>query len=206
MSKKQNKRRMSRFYAFWRAIARVVIFPVCRPKFKGVENVPAEGAYIIASNHLSAADPICIGVGLKRQVMFMAKAELFKKKFSGGFLRRLGAFPVERGSSAAIDAIKHFEDVVKNGELMCIFIEGTRSKTGEFLPPKNGVSLIAYDTGTSVIPACITKKGMRRIVHFEKPLTLDELGFEKGGAREFRNASRMIMDRIKAIRELDLRD
>lgn len=203
MSKK-NKPKRSRFYGFWRAVVRPFTFLIFRPKFIGADNVPDEGAYILASNHVGLSDPILIGEALERQVMFMAKAELFKKKFLGGFISRLGAFPVERGSSAAIDAIKHFEEVVRNGDLMGIFIEGTRSKTGDFLPPKNGVSLIAYDTKTPVIPLCITKKGCRKLVHFGAPLSLTDMGFEKGGAREFRNASRVIMDHIKAIREQDI--
>lgn len=203
---KQKKRRMTPFYAFWRAFVRPIMFLKYRMVYKGVENVPMDGAYILASNHISATDPILVGEGLKRQVMFMAKSELFEKKLVGKFLGKLGAFPVERGSSAAIDAIRHFEQVVKNGDLMCIFIEGTRSKTGDFLPPKNGVSLIVFDTKTPVIPVCITKKGKRRIIHFGKPLSLSDMGFEKGGAREFRTASRVIMDHIKAIREQDLSD
>ena len=206
MSKKQKKRKMTRFYAFWRAFVRPLAFIAYRMKYKGIENVPAEGAYILASNHISVTDPVLIGEGIKRQVNFMAKAELFQKKFVSGFLSKLGAFPVERGSAAAIDAIKHFEHVVSRGELMGLFIEGTRSKSGDFLPPKNGVSLIAFDTKTPVIPVCITQVGKRRVVRFDKPLSLSDMGFEKGGAREFRNASRIIMDRIKALREQDLSD
>lgn len=204
MSQKKQKR--TRYYSFWRGFVRPYFFLRYRMKFIGVENVPDEGAYILASNHISAVDPIMIGEGLERQVMFMAKAELFRKKLVGRLLTKLGAFPVERGSAAAIDAVKHFEQVVRNGDLMCIFIEGTRSKTGEFLPPKNGVSLIAYDTKTPVIPVCITRKGWRRVIHFGTPLSLSDMGFEKGGAREFRNASRIIMDHIKALREQDLSD
>ena len=174
-------------------------------QYKGRENVPDEGAYILASNHREAVDPIFLGIGLKRQVHFMAKAELFKKnKLLNWFFLKLGAFPVERDSSAARGAIKHFEQVVSDGRLMGIFIEGTRSKTDDFLPPKNGVSLIAWDTKTPVIPVCITKIGKKRIIHYGKTLSLADMGFDKGGAREFRNASRTIMDHIKALRELDL--
>ena len=205
MSTKKRPKR-SKFYGFWRAFVRPICFLIYRMKFIGAENVPDDGAYILASNHISVTDPVLIGEGMTRQVMFMAKAELFKKKFPGWFCSKLGAFPVERGSAAAIDAVKHFEEVVRNGDLMGIFIEGTRSKTGEFLPPKNGCSLIAYDTKTPVIPVCITNKGWRRIVRYGTPLSLTDMGFEKGGAREFRNASRIIMDAIKALREQDLSD
>ena len=191
------------FYSFFRGLLRPFFKLKYRTKYIGSENIPAEGAYILASNHLESIDPILIAEGTKRQINFMAKAELFEKKFVGWLLGKLGAFPVERGSSAARGAIKHFEDVLSEGGLMGIFIEGTRSKTGEFLPPKNGVSLIAFDTKTPVIPVCITHLGKRRVVRFEKPLSLEDMGFIKGGAREFRNASRIIMDHIKAMREQD---
>ena len=176
---------------------------VFRMKYIDRENVPAEGAYILASNHTHAVDPILLGMGLKRQILFMAKEELFKNKFLNWFLRKFGAFPVERGK-ADTGSIRHFEEALEQGALMGIFIEGTRSKDGEFLKPKNGCSLIAYDTKTPVIPICHTKIGKRVWFHFGKPLSIEDLGFENGGAREFRNASRIIMDHIKALREEDL--
>lgn len=200
------KQKRNHFYFFWRGFVTLPFKLIFRMRYKGRENVPAEGAYILASNHREAVDPIMLGIGLKRQVHFMAKAELFKKKFIGWFLGKLDAFPVERDSSAARGAIKHFEQVVQDGNLMGIFIEGTRSKTDDFLPPKNGVSLIAYDTKTPVIPVCITIINKRRVIHYGKPLSLEEMGFVKGGAREFRNASRIIMDHIKALREQDLNE
>ena len=193
------------FYAFWRAVCIPIFKLKYRTKYIGSENVPAEGAYILASNHSHAVDPIIMGIGLKRQVQFMAKEELFKNKFLSWFFRKLGAFPVSRGK-ADTGSIRHFEDALKNGALMGIFIEGTRSKDGEFLPPKNGCSLIAWDTKTPVIPVCHTELGKRVWFHYGKPLSLEEMGFEKGGAREFRNASRIIMDHIKALRERDLHE
>lgn len=191
------------FYFFWRAVLLPFFKLIYRMKYVGRENVPENGAYILASNHRLATDPIMLGMGLKRQVLFMAKEELFKNKFISWFLRKLGAFPVSRGK-ADTGSIRHFENALENGALMGIFIEGTRSKDGEFLPPKNGCSLIAWDTKTPVIPVCHTKIGSRTIFHFGKPLSLEDMGFEKGGAREFRNASRVIMDHIKALRAEDL--
>ena len=191
------------FYFFWRAVLLPFFKLIYRMKYIGRENVPENGAYILASNHRLATDPIMLGMGLKRQVLFMAKEELFKNKFISWFLRKLGAFPVSRGK-ADTGSIRHFENALENGALMGIFIEGTRSKDGEFLPPKNGCSLIAWDTKTPVIPVCHTKIGSRTVFHFGKPLSLEDMGFEKGGAREFRNASRVIMDHIKALRAEDL--
>lgn len=191
------------FYFYWRAVLLPFFKLIYRMKYVGRENVPENGAYILASNHRLATDPIMLGMGLKRQVLFMAKEELFKNQFLSWFLRKLGAFPVSRGK-ADTGSIRHFENALENGALMGIFIEGTRSKDGEFLPPKNGCSLIAWDTKTPVIPVCHTKIGSRTVFHFGKPLSLEDMGFEKGGAREFRNASRVIMDHIKALRAEDL--
>lgn len=198
------KQKRNHFYFFWRAVC-IPIFKIKnRMRYIDAENVPPEGAYILASNHREASDPIMIGIGLKRQVYFMAKDSLFKNKFLAWFLGKLGAFPVDRDSSAARGAIKHFEQVVEEGNLMGIFIEGTRSKTDDFLKPKNGCSLIAYDTKVPVIPICITIINKRRVIHYGKPLSYEELGFEKGGARELRAATKTIMDQIKALREQDL--
>ena len=87
------------FYFFWRAVLLPFFKLIYRMKYIGRENVPENGAYILASNHRLATDPIMLGMGLKRQVLFMAKEELFKNKFISWFLRKLGAFPVSRGKA-----------------------------------------------------------------------------------------------------------
>lgn len=191
-------------YAFFRAILSPILRLLYGLKFINPHNIPQDGAYIIASNHLSALDPIFLAIGQRyRKIHYMAKAEIFKNKLVAWLMYSVGAFPVSRGSSD-MGSVKHFESLMEQGECMGIFIEGTRSKTGEFLKPKNGAALIAYDTKTPVIPVCITKVGNRRICHFGTPLSLDDLGFVKGGAREYREASRRIMDEIKKLRKQDL--
>lgn len=193
-----------RFYSFLRFILTPFLKLIFHAKHINAHNIPREGAYIIASNHISAIDPIVIAIGQKhRYVHFMAKAELFEKKFLNWFFHSIGCFPVERGKKD-LSSVKHFEKVVEDGEVMGIFIEGTRSKTGEFLKPKNGASLIAFHTQTPVIPVCITMVGKKRLCHFGEPVSLEELGFEKGGAREYREASRIIMEKIAQLREQDL--
>ena len=72
-------KKRNHFYFFWRGLLLPFFQLKYRMKYIGAENVPAEGAYILASNHTHAVDPIIMGMGLKRQVMFMAKEELFKK-------------------------------------------------------------------------------------------------------------------------------
>lgn len=178
---------------------------IYRTKYINPHNVPKEGAYIFAGNHISSVDPIIMAIGQKhRNIHFMAKAELFQNPFKRWFFYSIGAFPVDRGNSDK-GAVRHFEEILADGNLMGIFIEGTRSKTGEFLKPKSGAALIAYDTKTPVIPVCQTDINGRRVCHFGEPMTLEELGFVNGGAREYREASRRIMDKIKSFREQDMK-
>ncbi len=193
----------SRFYHFLRVLFGPLVTFLCRVKFINKKNIPEKGAYILASNHISGMDPLYMIIGQRRQIFFMAKAELFDNKLLGGFLRSMGCFPIARGRSD-ISSIKHFEQILQNENLMGIFIEGTRSKDGKFLPPKNGVSLIAYNSKTPVIPVCITKKGFFKIVHFGEPLSLYDMGLKTGASKELREATRIIMDNIKSLREQDI--
>ncbi len=195
-------------------VGRVLAIPIFKLlyfyKVKGKKNLPKEGPFIACSNHISNLDPVLLALTQKRQIYYMAKAELFENKFFAGLIRKLGAFPVHRGSGDT-KAIEQAESVVKDDRVLGIFIEGTRSKTGEFLRPKSGPSIIAQQTHTPVIPVCITPKN-KKIKLFQgvtiswgTPLTPEELGLKNGGPEEYRNASRRIMDEIKKMRENDLK-
>ena len=180
-----------------------------RYKFINNNSIPHEGAYIIASNHMSFSDPVLLGLGQRRRLFFMAKQELFKNKFFAGLIRALGAFPVERGAGDG-KAIKTGEDLIKEGNVMTIFIEGGRTKTGEFMRPRSGCALVAQQMQVPVIPACITITGnpkhrfAKRVIHFGDPLTPQQLGrTPDGDRRQLKNATNMIMDEIKKMREQD---
>lgn len=197
-------------YTIGKAILPLIFKPIYRYKVINKNNIPKDGGYIIACNHLSFSDPILLGVGQRRRIFFMAKDELFKNKFFSSVIRTLGAFPVKRGAGDG-KAIATGEDLVRQGKVMGIFIEGGRSKTGDFMRPRSGCALLAQQTGVPVIPACITIKAKnfkrpfaKRIVHFGEPLTNEDLGLVTGDRRELKNASNMIMDKIKEMRERDL--
>lgn len=192
-----------KMYSFLRWLLSPFFKLIFRIKFINPHNLPKEGACIVVSNHVSAIDPIIIAVGQKhRYVHYMGKAELFKNKFLNWFFLSIGCFPVDRGKSDTA-SVRHFEKIVADGHVMGIFFEGTRSKDGEFLKPKSGAALIAYDTKSPIVPVCITKVGKKHICHFGDLVSLEELGFEKGGAKEFREATRRIMEMMKEFREQD---
>ena len=124
----------------------------------------------------------------------MAKSELFRNKAFAFLIRSLGAFPVERGAGDN-KAIKTGEDLIKDGEIMTIFLEGGRTKTGELMRPRSGCALVAQQMQVPVIPACITVVGnpkhtfAKRVIHFGEPLTPEELGLTPdGGRRELKLA------------------
>lgn len=196
-------------YRVGQAVCRPIMKVFYRYKFINNNSIPHEGAYIIASNHMSFSDPVLLGLGQRRRLFFMAKQELFKNKFFARLIRALGAFPVERGAGDG-KAIKTGEDLIKEGNVMTIFIEGGRTKTGEFMRPRSGCALVAQQMQVPVIPACITITGnpkhrfAKRVIHFGDPLTPQQLGLTPDGdRRQLKNATNMIMDEIKKMREQD---
>jgi 1-acyl-sn-glycerol-3-phosphate acyltransferase len=121
----------------------------------GKENVPLEGPLILASNHLNNADPPMIVLASPRQPIFMAKQEMIDWPILGWFLKTYGAFPVRRGE-ADLAALRGASEVVKNGGMLVMFPEGTRSRTGAMTPGHPGTGLLALRTGAPVLPVAIT--------------------------------------------------
>lgn len=201
--------RSKRFYAVIVAVLRFPLFLIFRYKHINKNNMPMQGRYIIASNHLSGPDCIFVGIGQKRQIRFMAKAELFENKFLNWFFTKLGAFAVNRGKGDT-GAINNAKEMIEDGDALGIFIEGTRSKTGEFLKPKSGAVMLAHQMDCKIIPCCISNKGIkpsfwrRKYVHYGDPVTVEELGVTKASPREYRDASRKLMEIIADLRKQDI--
>jgi 1-acyl-sn-glycerol-3-phosphate acyltransferase len=120
----------------------------------GVENIPKTGGAVIASNHISLWDPPVLGAALRRPVHFMAKKELFANPVFAWVIKRLNAFPVQRGAADRV-AIRKALLLLEQQELLGIFPEGTRSKTGVLGDPEPGVALIAAKAGAPIVPTAI---------------------------------------------------
>jgi 1-acyl-sn-glycerol-3-phosphate acyltransferase len=174
------------FYWFLKYVA---IGPVAklvfRPRAEGREHVPAGGAAILASNHISAADWIFMPMSLRRRVTFLAKQEYFTGTGLKGMLQRAfftgaGQVPIDRSSAtAAEDAIRMGIRMLEQGRVLGIYPEGTRSPDGRLYRGKVGVARMALETGVPVVPVAMTytprrmpfgKKLVRVRVRFGEPL------------------------------------
>ena len=142
--------------AYWGATyaLRGVLRVVVRWKVTGRENVPATGGFMVVANHMNNADPPILGAAIaRRRIRFMAKIELFKWPF--GIVPRLyGAFPVRR-FEADLGALLNAERLLKRGEVVGMFPEGTRSRTGYLGTPHPGTAAIALHSGATVLPCAI---------------------------------------------------
>jgi 1-acyl-sn-glycerol-3-phosphate acyltransferase len=202
-------------------IARLILRPLFllffRPHVVGRKNVPATGAFIIASNHLSFIDSMAIPLMAPRRVGYLAKAEYFTASGLRGWLTRtwftaLGALPVERQTHrAAQEALDTAMTVLRSGGGFGIYPEGTRSRDGKLARGKTGVAWLALTADCPVVPVGIT--GTDRIqpvgarwwrphrftLVFGKPLTFPEHRGEAGSNRARREVTDAIMEAIAEL-------
>lgn len=162
------------------------------------EAVPKEGGVLVCANHISLIDPIALAVTTKRHYHFMGKEELFRNKLVGTFLRNLHAFPVKRGASDR-EALRMGMKVIKDGNILGIFPEGTRSKTGDLGQGHAGSGFFALRTDCTVVPAAIIgpyKLFRKTKVVYGDPIDFTEHRKNKISADE---ATQMIMDEINRL-------
>jgi 1-acyl-sn-glycerol-3-phosphate acyltransferase len=128
----------------------------------GREHIPDDGPVIFAANHRSFLDPFVIGTLVRRPMYYVAKRELFERRWQGWILNALGAFPVDRGASDE-EMMKTARAILQRGDCVLIFPEGTRVRPGGLGRPKRGIGRLALETGAPVIPvAVIGTEAVRR--------------------------------------------
>ncbi|MBQ9460354.1 MAG: 1-acyl-sn-glycerol-3-phosphate acyltransferase [Clostridia bacterium] len=174
-------------YHFLRLLSFVLVRPFYRIKYNGKANVP-KGAFVLASNHISYFDPICLGMGFRRKIWFMAKSELFTNHgaFAGTFLRLCGVFPVVR-SSADKGAVDKASELLHKGKIVGVFPQGGIRRDGQPFEPKAGAALLAAKNCVPLLPVLIKAEG--KIRPFSKiSVTIGEAVFPTDdslkGARE----------------------
>ncbi|MEU1289590.1 lysophospholipid acyltransferase family protein [Kitasatospora sp. NPDC005856] len=151
------------FYRLMKMIVAPLLRIFFRPWIEGEENIPTEGAAIIASNHLSFSDSFFFPALIKRRVTFIAKAEYFntpglKGRLTAAFFKGVGQLPVDRSGvrGAGEAAIRSAVAVLEGGELFGVYPEGTRSPDGKLYRGKvGGLARVALATGAPVIPVAM---------------------------------------------------
>ena len=189
------------FYWVCVRLLQFVFLFMFRIKREGHENIPLNGAAILAVNHKSAYDPIVAGMTCPRKLHFMAKAELFKNKLFGKLIKKLGAFPVHRGGGD-INAIKTAFKIFDDGNMMLIFPEGKRVKEGQKRRAKPGVAMFAQKACVPVIPVHIDGeyKWMSKItVRYGQPICFEEYKDQKLSAEEIQNLADDVLEKIYSI-------
>mgnify|MGYP001413831939 CR=1 FL=1 len=182
-------------YVFCRGLLRLIFAVLYRLETVGKHHIPSEGGVLLCANHISVMDPITVGIKLKRQVKYMAKAELFDIPGFGWLLRQLGAFPVKRGGVSK-ESIRLSINILRDGELMGIFPEGTRNSTTGVA--KKGAASFALRSKATVIPAAIIgeyKLFRKMKVIYGAPVDLTEFMGE-GTGDQLEAVTERIMSRI----------
>lgn len=173
-------------------------FVVFRVEKNGEENIKEKGAYLICANHRSNWDAPILVSNLKRKVYVMAKAELFKNKFIKWFGRKCCVFPVKRGMRD-IESIKYSLNLLKDGEILVIFPEGTRNGMEKNGKAQNGVAYMAIRTGVPVIPVGIhgEMKPFKKVkLNIGEPLDFSQYKTNKPEKEILDKVSKEIMDNI----------
>jgi 1-acyl-sn-glycerol-3-phosphate acyltransferase len=190
-------------YATFRSLFRLFFKFVYRWQIEGQENVPSNGAVVICSNHLSLLDPPLLGASMTRKVFFMAKEELFHIPVISFLIRRFGAFPVKRGAGDR-SALRMALEVLQRGDVLGIFPEGTRSKTGRLGKPQPGVALFALRGNAVVVPVAILGpyRFFRPIrIVYGKPMDLSAYREAKITSALLDEVSEKIMNEIRSLME-----
>ncbi|NJC84184.1 1-acyl-sn-glycerol-3-phosphate acyltransferase [Planosporangium mesophilum] len=140
-------------YSFSKAIVAPTLRTLWRPKVTGLEHLPRTGPVIMASNHLSVVDSLIIPIMVDRPVYFLAKNEYFRGAVMRTVMTGLHQIPVDRsGGRASLMALDAALPVLRDGQVLGIFPEGTRSPDGRLYRGRPGVARLALDAGATVLP------------------------------------------------------
>jgi 1-acyl-sn-glycerol-3-phosphate acyltransferase len=196
---------MNKVDAFW-AVGRLPVHPLlallARLRVYGRERVPAAGGVVLALNHFSWLDPIAFGAASPRTIYYMAKVEAHRVPGLGQIMRGFGAFSVRRGESDR-EAVRTMRRVVRDGEALGLFVEGTRQRSGVPGTLQPGASMTALQEDVPVVPGAIHGSHTWRPGNFH-PVSIawgDPMRFDglPRNAKGYREASAEIEDAIRTL-------
>ena len=146
---------MITFYSACRFLARSVLSVASGWDVTGRERVPVSGGLIVASNHISFFDPPLVSTACPRELHFLAKEELFKTPVLGPLIAALRSIPIRRGV-ADMSGLSRAIAVLKSGEGLLLFPEGSRMKDGELHPARPGVGMMSVHADVPIVPCYIS--------------------------------------------------
>jgi len=200
---------LSLWYRFIRDLAYWVARIVWGLRVEGRENIPPDGAAVVACNHRSLLDPPVVGCTLPRETGFVAKRELFEVPIVSALVRSLNSIPIDR-SRLSRDKMDELAEWLDTGKLLVMFPEGTRSKTGKLGRPKAGIGVLLASRPVPVIPAWVEgtdspfrnlfRRGRMRIVYGVPHAIPEEVGSSEPRARA-RAIADVVMSHIRALQE-----
>ncbi|MGE6752247.1 lysophospholipid acyltransferase family protein [Rossellomorea sp. NPDC071047] len=185
-------------YSFAKGLVKSILSPLYRIEVKGLEHFPEEGGVLLCTNHIDNLDPPVVGISAPRPVSFMAKEELFSVPVLGKLLPDLRAFPVKRGMSDR-EALRKGLQVLKQGDVLGLFPEGTRSKTGKIGKGLAGAGFFALRSDAYVVPCAIIGpyKPFRKLkVVFGPPIAMEGIREHKLNAEK---TTEIIMQHIEKL-------
>ncbi|MBT2661004.1 lysophospholipid acyltransferase family protein [Bacillus sp. ISL-45] len=185
-------------YSFVRSLVNSVLSPIYRIEVIGKENVPSDGGVLLCANHIDNLDPPVVGITAPRPVHFMAKEELFSVPVLGKIVPHLNAFPVKRGMSDR-EALRKGLGILKDGKVLGLFPEGTRSKTGEMGKGLAGAGFFALRSDARVVPCAIIGpyKAFKKLkVVYGKPIDMESIKEKKLNAEQ---TTDLIMGEIQEL-------
>lgn len=182
-------------------ILKVIVKMLFRVKVEGVENIPKEGACIIAANHKSNWDPVFIaGLINTRVINGVAKKELFKVPILKNILKKCFVIPVDR-ENPDLSTIKAILKVLKNDGVIGIFPEGTRHKDLDtFAEPKAGLGMFTVKGKCEIIPVSIVanyKLFSKVCIYIDKPMSFEEYYGKKATTEDYEKISKDVMSVIE---------
>lgn len=192
------------FYAVVAVIARIIAKILFRVKVYGEnKKVNISDNYIVCGNHSSMLDPVLVAVTHNNQIRFMAKKELFTNFILKAFFNKLGAFPIDREGNS-LTAIKKSLRILKKGEILGIFPEGTRVTDPNLSKAKGGIAVIATKTKKRILPVYIESdySFMGKVnIYYGEFIDLKEYYDKKLSSEEYVEISNDIMEKIYSLKE-----
>lgn len=189
----------------FKRFVQIVGYPIVRLFYKieviGKENFLQDEPFVLVANHQSLLDVVVLYLSFNRPLNFMSKAELFKFKPLGAILKALGAIPVNRGENDFV-AVKNSMKVLKNGEVLGIFPEGTRNDNVDADGAKAGAVMIAAKSKVPVVAATIKtnyKFRSKVCIILDEPYYFDK--DKKYTNDDYKEITKTIVNRIKYLAE-----